>query len=368
LWRDFSGEPKQSLAAWDLVCHPKDCGGLGIVNFQKHNAALLIKFLDKFYNKVDLPWVHLLWSEYYLDSIPHAENLTGSFWWRDVLKQVDNFRGVSSVKPGRGDSFLFWLDRWHIDGSSTALCERFPRLYSFVLHDKMSAARVYEVDDISTLFYLPLSAQAFEELNQLQRMMSSSPLEDRNDEWTYIWGGSYRAAKFYAHIHSHISVPSVYKWVWKSCCRLTVKVFAWLILRDRLNTKDMLVRRHWNVTEDLTCVLCPLHVHEDRAHLFFECNFSCRIWNYLQITWVAGDDLQTIVGAARRSFHKPFFMEVLIMACWHIWLIRNAKIFRGERPTFAKWRCNFVHDISLLRYRIKEKHIDSFTRWISSLP
>jgi hypothetical protein len=50
LWRDFSGEPKQSLAAWDLVCTPKKCGGLGIVNFQKQNAALLIKFLDKFYN------------------------------------------------------------------------------------------------------------------------------------------------------------------------------------------------------------------------------------------------------------------------------------------------------------------------------
>jgi hypothetical protein len=33
LWRDFSGEPKQSLAAWDLVCKPKKCGGLGIVNF-----------------------------------------------------------------------------------------------------------------------------------------------------------------------------------------------------------------------------------------------------------------------------------------------------------------------------------------------
>jgi hypothetical protein len=74
----------------------------------------------------------------------------------------------------------------------------------------------------------------------LQWMMSSSSLEDRNDEWTYIWGGSYRASKFYAHIHSHISVPSVYKWVWKSSCRMTAKVFAWLILRDHLNTKDML--------------------------------------------------------------------------------------------------------------------------------
>jgi hypothetical protein len=112
LWRDFCGEPKQSLAAWDLVAQPKKCGGLGIVNFQKQNAALLIKFLDKFYNKADLPWVHLIWSEYYLGAVPHGENLKGSFWWRDVLKQVDNFRGVSFIQPGRGDTFLFWSDGW----------------------------------------------------------------------------------------------------------------------------------------------------------------------------------------------------------------------------------------------------------------
>jgi hypothetical protein len=93
-----------------MVCKPKQKGGLGIVNFQKQNAALLIKFLNKFYNHADLPWVNLIWYAHYEDKIPHAENLCGSFWWRDVLKLVDNFRGVSLVKPGRGNTFLLWLD------------------------------------------------------------------------------------------------------------------------------------------------------------------------------------------------------------------------------------------------------------------
>jgi hypothetical protein len=35
LWRDREGEPKQSLAAWEMICKPKTRGGLGIVNFQK---------------------------------------------------------------------------------------------------------------------------------------------------------------------------------------------------------------------------------------------------------------------------------------------------------------------------------------------
>jgi hypothetical protein len=54
LWRDKDG-PKQSLAAWEMVCKPGDKGGLGIVNFSKKNDSLLLKHLDKFYNKAKVP-------------------------------------------------------------------------------------------------------------------------------------------------------------------------------------------------------------------------------------------------------------------------------------------------------------------------
>jgi hypothetical protein len=38
-----------------MICKPKEKGGLGVVDFQKQNAALLIKFLDKFYNQEEIP-------------------------------------------------------------------------------------------------------------------------------------------------------------------------------------------------------------------------------------------------------------------------------------------------------------------------
>uniref|UniRef100_A0ACD5TXX0 Uncharacterized protein n=1 Tax=Avena sativa TaxID=4498 RepID=A0ACD5TXX0_AVESA len=128
-------------------------------------------------------------------------------------------------------------------------------------------------------------------------------------------------------------------------------------------------RRQWKVTNDKHCVLYPLRAYEDRVHLFFECNFSTRIWNYLQIDWTGGNgDLQDIVAATRRSFPHPFFMEVMITASWNIWIIRNAFIFRNEKPTFRKWKCNFVHDSHLLKHRIKAKHLDRYMGWLSSLP
>jgi hypothetical protein len=101
-----------------MVTQPKKSGGLGIVNFQKHNVALLIKFLDKFYNRADIPWVHLIWSSHYEHKIPHAQNLCGSFWWRDVMKLVENFKEVAVVSPGRGEETLFYFGR--INGRSMA--------------------------------------------------------------------------------------------------------------------------------------------------------------------------------------------------------------------------------------------------------
>jgi hypothetical protein len=47
------------IVAWEAATKPKDQGGLGIIDIKSQNNALLMKFLDKFYNKVDIPWVTL---------------------------------------------------------------------------------------------------------------------------------------------------------------------------------------------------------------------------------------------------------------------------------------------------------------------
>jgi hypothetical protein len=61
-------------------------------------------------------------------------------------------------------------------------------------------------------------------------------------------------------------------------------------------------------------------------------------------------------------------MEVLITACWHIWLIRNAAVFNNERPLFRRWKAGFTNDIFLLQHRIKRKFRDSLLTWLAALP
>jgi len=54
--------------AWETACKPKDQGGLGIIDIETQNHALLLKFLDKFCNRDAAPWVTLTWSKLYANS------------------------------------------------------------------------------------------------------------------------------------------------------------------------------------------------------------------------------------------------------------------------------------------------------------
>ena len=65
-----------------------------------------------------------------------------------------------------------------------------------------------------------------------------------NDLWTYIWGnGNFSSRKIYAMNFAHTQSPIYLSWIWKSNFTVKIKVFGWLRLIDRLNTRDMLDRK-----------------------------------------------------------------------------------------------------------------------------
>jgi hypothetical protein len=113
--------------------------------------------------------------------------------------------------------------------------------------------------------------------------------------------------------------------------------------------------------------MCPTHQTEDWIYLFFDCNFSRRVWSYLQIDWTQEDNIEQMFITARASFAKPLSTEVVILACWHIWKQRNGAIFENIRPSFGSWRRQFIHEATLHVHRVKAKHADVFTLWIHNL-
>lgn len=97
----------------------------------------------------------------------------------------------------------------------------------------------------------------------------------RHDQWKFIWNNTkYSTKKTYIELMGkppHASAP--FTWIWKSACLSKQKFFFWLLIQDRLNTRELLIRKNF-YGEDETCVPCSENDTKDIMHLFFSCDFS----------------------------------------------------------------------------------------------
>ena len=66
---------------------------------------------------------------------------------------------------------------------------------------------------------------------------------------------------------------------------MKMKVFAWLMLNDRVNTRGMLLRRHFYIGKDHRCPMCDMEVLETNTHLFYDCPFATKCWETVGIHW-----------------------------------------------------------------------------------
>jgi hypothetical protein len=100
---------------------------LGIINLRTQNDALLLKNLHKFFNRLDCPWLHILWENYYKDGkLPNLQ-AKGSFWWRDILNLLNKYKGIVMVMIKDGATANMWQDMWN----GKIRMDSYPELFSF---------------------------------------------------------------------------------------------------------------------------------------------------------------------------------------------------------------------------------------------
>jgi hypothetical protein len=106
--------------------------------------------------------------------------------------------------------------------------------------------------------------------------MQQIHMQEEVDRWDGVWdSGSYSAQKVYKIISSSPHVPRTFIQLWHSKCQPKQKLFFWLVLQDRLNTKAMLKRRGMEL-DSYTCENCILQKEETWSHLLIKCGFSRR--------------------------------------------------------------------------------------------
>ena len=124
--------------------------------------------------------------------------------------------------------------------------------------------------DVNWIFSLPLSTQATNQLEEVQTLIEQRTWNvDTKDIWCYSWGScKYRSKKAYKILIGHTETSPLFNWMWASNNLGKHKFFFWLLLRDRINTRNLLRRKNMDL-QNYNCVLCNSDGEETSMHLFF---------------------------------------------------------------------------------------------------
>jgi hypothetical protein len=165
-----------------------------------------------------------------------------------------------------GDSCFFWKDKW----STQALDEQFPHAYSFAKNKHISVKNAFSEGEFTELFALPLSQVAFDQVLSIQHRIENIVInEGINDVWTYSGGASkFKSTVAYRKLLGHQEIDPAIKWLLKSSCQPKHKYFFWLLLKDRLSTRNILRRKHMAL-ETCNYEICSMLVEEIVDHLFW---------------------------------------------------------------------------------------------------
>ena len=361
LWRGADINAKNPpKAAWSMVCLPKKEGGLGVLNLKTQNEALLLKHLHKFYNRADIPWVHLIWEKHYnAEQLPDSRR-KGSFWWKDINKLLLSYKGLAMVHIYDGATCLFWEDLWN----NRVPAQQFLELFSFAKKKNISIKTARNANGPEALLHLPISDIPLQQLLILANDLNNLQQTQDFDIWSYIWGSStFSISKAYVHLTGHCVTHATFNWLWKSACQKKHKVFFWLLLKDRLSTRELLRRKNM-ILQDYSCVLCPSTSDESLEHLFIHCNFERACWASIGLI-VGNDGPYITLEHFKQQLGVPFFMEIIILMSWCIWMQRNDLIFKGEQPSIDACYRHFKKEFALVILRAKTRHKEHMLEWLA---
>jgi hypothetical protein len=124
---------------------------------------------------------------------------------------------------------------------------------------------------------------------------------------------------------------------------LKVSILAWRLLRDRLPTKNNLLRRGIIQADNIRCV-AGCGFDESATHPFLHCELFGSLWQHVR-SWIgiSGADPQNINDHFIQFIHyrghsrtcRSFLQLVWLLCIWLVWIERNNRLFNNiQTPIF----------------------------------
>jgi len=149
-WQGSSVKHMYRLAKWDILCCPKNQGGLGILDLQLQNKCLLAKWLVNLLNTNGM-WQSLLTNKYL-----GSKSLTqvkakpyDSHFRRGLMKIKDEVFANGSFIIKYGSKTRFWDDAWE---GQVPFKDKYPSLYKIVHDPHATVAKVMATRPLNLYF------------------------------------------------------------------------------------------------------------------------------------------------------------------------------------------------------------------------
>ena len=202
--------------------------------------------------------------------------------WKFISQGLTLFSRHLALKVGNGTKILFWKDSWKRDTYFSVL---FPRLFRLTSHPLATVVETRTSDGNWTFgFQRELNAREKAELTSLLQSRQTVELTPLLDSRIWVRDPlGFTCKSFFVSLLSVESLPRLqpFKFIWKCSIPYRVKVFAWLVVHDKVNTCDLVQR--WNPNMALSpswCVLCWKQ-NETIDHLLMHCEITTKLWNQL---------------------------------------------------------------------------------------
>ncbi len=186
-----------------------------------------------------------------------------------------------------------------------------------------------------SLGFTPCSQSEEDLLRDFKCVLDGFNLTDGRDgiKWRWTQSEVFLVKSMYLFLQDSGVIDERFAHLWKLNLPLKVKIFVWLVLRRRMLTADLLLKRGWNGNGN--CALC-LGANETADHLFAGCAFTNSLLESLVLRKAAvrtSTGVSQLWGVSERHSGALSRSELSSIAAtwWFVWLERNRRRFDDKR-------------------------------------
>ncbi|KAG8485814.1 hypothetical protein CXB51_019151 [Gossypium anomalum] len=274
---------------WELLCKPKDVGGMGFKNLFLFSKAFLAKQVWRILSHLNCLLAKFLKARYH----PYSDILSvkiGSyplFTWRSICNARELIVNGILWRVGNGTRINIWNDPW-LPGrennriSVQRIMPNWTTVNQLIEYETNTwnnelVHNIVEADTLARIFSIPISRGSSEDIMV----------------WKYEGSGEYTVKSRYRvlsieHIQNATDTSpngdeynEFYKSLWAIHIPAKIKIHIWRLFNNFLPHFYNLARKTLGV--EIVCPLCKKD-SEDADHLMWSCTILQSVWASLNIT------------------------------------------------------------------------------------